>query len=225
MVDSLLRIAHKYDIDRYQAWGVTWLGELYPSTDDDLDTVYTHPKWESYHDPSFLIRLLQLTELLDQRELDGITALACYALSAVNWELYNQVEVFGQLPQSVIARVITGQRRLLGQCTNVINRIIEHECWSEEPQRRTSRACRTQKKRLLQALTSSLHRDFVGMTRELKEHEMFLGYESCSTLQRLVKEAGEPLFERINEVFGFRKTLVHLSVASYVACALWSPIH
>ncbi|KAG9017313.1 hypothetical protein FRB93_007427 [Tulasnella sp. JGI-2019a] len=83
VIDRALRILHKYDVDRLFNWGLVHLHE-YPKADPRSPKYFLNKEWYKYTDPAFLVRLIQITQLLDRRDLDGHAALAYYMLSTID---------------------------------------------------------------------------------------------------------------------------------------------
>ncbi|KAG8980942.1 hypothetical protein FRB94_009323 [Tulasnella sp. JGI-2019a] len=166
-----------------------------------MEIVYGHSNWLSYHSPRFLIRLIHLTELLDRRELDGVAALAQYALPNVSRGGIYESDIVDRLQRAAIMRIITSQHRFHTHCTSVIIRITEHECYAQEPQRHTSRACRSHKKVILIALTSALNRDFIAALRKLRGGML----DSCRVLEEIVSAEALKLFTLIPREFGVQR--------------------
>ncbi|KAG9001606.1 hypothetical protein FRB93_012032 [Tulasnella sp. JGI-2019a] len=90
--------------------------------------VYGHPYWPKYDDPREVFRLLKMTELLNKRELDGIAALAYYALCTADWGVHNQGETFDILHATIFTRLGKGQRRIQSDNIKMINAIVNHDC-------------------------------------------------------------------------------------------------
>ncbi|KAG9003042.1 hypothetical protein FRB94_003405 [Tulasnella sp. JGI-2019a] len=127
MIGAVLRIAHKYQAEQYEAWCIAWI-KKYPSTDDTMAEVYGHPYWPKYDDPREVFRLLKMTELLNKRELDGIAALAYHALCTADWGVHNQGETFDTLHATIFTRLGKGQRRIQSDNIKTINAIFNHDC-------------------------------------------------------------------------------------------------
>lgn len=123
MVESAIRISHKYDTKRFYNWGLRCQC-TYPSTEKPSKD---HDEWHN-HDPKFLIRLINLTRLVDKRELDGQAALAYYALSIIQWGDYNQNAIFGEINPIILSRVISGRSKILARNVDLVERIQEHRC-------------------------------------------------------------------------------------------------
>ncbi|KAG8989241.1 hypothetical protein FRB93_003681 [Tulasnella sp. JGI-2019a] len=111
LMESVLRVASKYEAEQYQAWAMACL-KKYPTTNDTVESVYNHPKWKTYfRDPIYCIRLIRLAELLNLRDLDALELLSYYALSVIDWDVYDKGEAFQGLDAHIIRRLTRGERK------------------------------------------------------------------------------------------------------------------
>lgn len=110
-IDSVLRLANKYEFEQYHSWALSHL-QKYPNSSQSVDTVYDHPTWKAYfRDPHFCIRMIRLTEILNRRDLDGLEYLAYFALSVINWKVHSQGEAFQGLEKHINDRLMRGHRQ------------------------------------------------------------------------------------------------------------------
>lgn len=80
-------------------------------------------------DPTFNVRVVNLSTLLNDRRLDGIAALALYGLSfLVDWETHDQAKIFSQLSHDAITRLTIGQRRIAAKSSNHLQLLLGHSC-------------------------------------------------------------------------------------------------
>ncbi|KAG8989238.1 hypothetical protein FRB94_008058 [Tulasnella sp. JGI-2019a] len=112
LIDSILRIADKYGAEQYKSWALSSLKE-YPSAENTVEQAYDSPKWAAFADPSFCLRIIRLTYLLNTPDLEGLTCLAYYALSIANWDVYDQGQTFQGLEAHIINRLAKGKKRHL----------------------------------------------------------------------------------------------------------------
>ncbi|KAG9011565.1 hypothetical protein FRB94_008134 [Tulasnella sp. JGI-2019a] len=127
VIDRALRISHKYDVDRLFNWGLVHLHE-YPKADPRSPKYFLNKEWYKYTDPAFLVRLIQITQLLDRRDLDGHAALAYYMLSTIDWLLFNPKPVFRELDMDSLSRLTRGKSAILSHSLGIIKGIREHRC-------------------------------------------------------------------------------------------------
>ncbi|KAG8885979.1 hypothetical protein FRB97_008517 [Tulasnella sp. 331] len=198
MLESVFRLAHKYNAEQYEAWCIAWI-KKYPSAGGGMVKVYKHPKWLTYNDPHDAARLIKMTEVLNMRELDGIATVAYYALSIANWEAHNQGNAFHRLQPAIFTRLGKGQARIHSQNNRFLMSIVSHNC---TPTKSNNYAwvCRRGKELALQTLIPRLTGDFIAAVNGLMS---LSDGSACDSLQSIYNGAGEKLFRNIPIHFGF----------------------
>ncbi|KAG9017312.1 hypothetical protein FRB95_008837 [Tulasnella sp. JGI-2019a] len=199
MIDRALRISHKYEANRLYAWGLSHL-RGYPNANSERPAYFGK---KEYMDPDFLARLIQLTQLLDRRELDGHAALAYYSLSTINWKLHDPKPIFHQLDAETISRLASGRSNILPRCLNIINGIVKHRCMSEATTKRPAREeerCQAEKDAVLDVLVPNVGGDFVTALSRCP------ATGTCRLLASLITKGLADIHGSIFADFGFSHT-------------------
>lgn len=202
MIESTLRLTHKYDARILQLWGVHH-PKAYPSMSTSAREVYANPHWERYSDPVFCMRMISLTELLDLRELDGVAALAYYALSTCQWETHPPRSALVINSTDLIVRVRNGEAGLFVHKSAIIQQVYEHECsaptaWASAAIRQQ---CQPARNAAMQAVMPALNKDFIAVLMEWNNGRGPHSY--CPKVKQTLAGAPELLLKHIPAAFGF----------------------
>lgn len=199
MIESALRMASKYDVSQLVAWGLHCL-KSYPKANDSVFDVYKHSRWTTtYKDPLFCVRLICLTELLDTRALDGVAALAYYALSVVDWTKYDQMKAFSGLSPTSLERLTRGQRTLFSSHAASISQLLDHHCAPGHVHFPGHGGCAAAKIATTKTLIASLNGDFIGSLVTLSLDSSGVVYCRNLNLQLICQTQ----FRGISKAFGF----------------------
>lgn len=155
----MLRVTNKYELERIQDWIIPHLKQ-YPSATDGIVSVYQHSKWPLFDEAGFCARVIRLAELLDRRDLDGIAALAYYALTTTNWSSQDQKAVYDGLSAGSIARLNAGRTALDTVKATLLTQVARHQC--EVIDSNTAKSCAVRREEVLRRLATCYNLDFGG---------------------------------------------------------------
>ncbi|KAG8887314.1 hypothetical protein FRB98_000242 [Tulasnella sp. 332] len=164
--------------------------------------------------PTFLVRLIKLTHLLDQRELDRHAALAYYKLSVIDWQNQDPTSMFNELDATVLSRLASGRSKTLHRNLKVVQEIVQHQCVAHvcggPPQNPSDDVLKTKaddyqktKRGLLELLVPKVCGDFA---EELSSAQYSFKGKVCDPIQSLVRSEATVLFDSMIIDFGFPTT-------------------